>query len=469
VNKKKGKRKKMTCLFFVTSLVLRVFTLKKKSLRWIGKEIGGMGAGFDSNVFCMLFLFLGSTTVHTEHVRSFPTLFFSFFFAIILLFPQDHSLSQRMIEESFGSERKRLAFVKSVRQGLKGHNVTDHSLRFDLHLPLENGMCFRLLINKQSTQTLIFQSLDPRPSRIILKVFAIPSERTESRDELVVHNHDVEVAFLTLGELLVTADICPHFVLPIAWSINSRASLDSILPLEYNESKTDYMCLFAERADCSLHDLLKRKQLSEYALKNIIFQVILTLAILQDMFPSFRHNDLHCGNILIHVMVALNHFVHYEFFKQDYYSHVGTAPFRCLLWDAFFASVLKRDCKSFTTLVPSRTTISSDPLSKTVQNKYYDVHKFLDTLHGVLTCADTKTVYPDSVRRFVHEVIPEPLRGLNHNEKAKIRLFENEVTSASAVLGMDFFDEFRKHPNTTVFLKRYTYPLQTGKKPTGSS
>ena len=36
-----------------------------------------------------------------------------------------------------------------------------------------------------------------------------------------------------------------------------------------------------------------------YILTSLIFQVVYTLAGVHSKLPSFRHNDLHCSNVLI--------------------------------------------------------------------------------------------------------------------------------------------------------------------------
>ncbi len=48
----------------------------------------------------------------------------------------------------------------------------------------------------------------------------------------------------------------------------------------------------------SLRTLVKQTVLSVSAWKSIIWQVLFTLAMLNDKFPNFRHNDMHLGNIL---------------------------------------------------------------------------------------------------------------------------------------------------------------------------
>jgi len=45
-------------------------------------------------------------------------------------------------------------------------------------------------------------------------------------------------------------------------------------------------------SDCVLHDLWFRE---------ILFQIIYTVGLLQHCFPGFRHNDLKCDNVLLHV------------------------------------------------------------------------------------------------------------------------------------------------------------------------
>lgn len=82
--------------------------------------------------------------------------------------------------------------------------------------------------------------------------------------------------------------------------------------------------------------LLKNKTKLEY-IRNIIFQIVLTLSTLQYHIPGFKHNDLHDNNILIgkynfkdedkyikilknsNTKNKTNYYIHYKIFEQDYY------------------------------------------------------------------------------------------------------------------------------------------------------
>ena len=82
----------------------------------------------------------------------------------------------------------------------------------------------------------------------------------------------------------------------------------SYLPDQQEKS----LVYFAEWAEYgTLDDYFKLKKPSPTQFKALLFQVIYTLAVIQNAYPTWRHNDLHCENVLVQKVKKAN--IHYSF------------------------------------------------------------------------------------------------------------------------------------------------------------
>jgi len=68
----------------------------------------------------------------------------------------------------------------------------------------------------------------------------------------------------------------------------------------------------------SLRQLAKSRAISLKEWKSILWQMFYTLAVLDEEFPLFKHNDLHLGNVLIQNVTPGGHW-EYKFKKYTYY------------------------------------------------------------------------------------------------------------------------------------------------------
>ena len=87
---------------------------------------------------------------------------------------------------------------------------------------------------------------------------------------------------------------------PIAYSLFNCGKGNCVLYLEYIPGGT-------------LHSwLLKNRQyLTREHLRNIVFQILYTIKRLQEVYPSFRHNDLKLDNILVNDRASASGYVKY--------------------------------------------------------------------------------------------------------------------------------------------------------------
>ena len=118
-----------------------------------------------------------------------------------------------------------------------------------------------------------------------------------------------------------------------------------------------------------------RKNHQKFKLKHwrsIIFQFLSCLAVIQEKYPSFRHNDLKANNVLVHTIPKskTNNKFMYKINGQKYI--VPNIGFQIKLWDFDFACIPG---------VVDNSKVNDDWTDainiKPEKNRYYDVHYFL--------------------------------------------------------------------------------------------
>jgi hypothetical protein len=203
------------------------------------------------------------------------------------------------------------------------------------------------------------------------------------RDDSEVPHHDIEVVMLNLLSRLMSAKVSPHFVLPIGRQLISGHRANILTGRVLKDG--DYNLILSEHADTSLSCLVQQQSMTSFQLKALLFQVIYTLAAIQRIMPSFRHNDLHASNVLVQkfdgdqvLQLMPNACVEYELKGVKFYLPVKKCAMRALLWDFFYASSQSRK-----RLLPTRHAggVYSTP------NRYYDMHKLVDSIHYLMPAA----------------------------------------------------------------------------------
>ena len=92
----------------------------------------------------------------------------------------------------------------------------------------------------------------------------------------------------------------------------------------------------------TLKDFLKQQNVNKIRkfLPIIIFQLIYTLMVIQEKFPSFRHNDLHLGNILVDIVNKESKMVYQVNYKNKKYNFViPSYGFQIRIWDFDFSCI----------------------------------------------------------------------------------------------------------------------------------
>jgi len=183
--------------------------------------------------------------------------------------------------------------------------------------------------------------------------------------------------------------------LPIYKSINDK--------VEFNEIKNIFSVRIREH-------FFQSKNLKEYLKENkcdfrqLIFQVIHTLAIIQKEFPGFRHNNLSMENIIIYLKkkdVSKNTYIfgNYKWVIPDIGFDIKITNFEKATLPKYYGIKNQRD-----TDIPFINEL----------NPYFDLHTFMSSLvSNFLSDCDLET------KKFVDKILPFKLRGmyyLNKNE-----------------------------------------------------
>lgn len=164
--------------------------------------------------------------------------------------------------------------------------------------------------------------------------------------------------------------------------------------LKYNKSSI-YRVLFSEYANYgSLNNYLNNNELTNNDYLILFFQVISVFSFLEKYFPSFRHNDLHFGNILVK---KYNKPIVYRFSNDEIYQ-IKNPKFSIMLND-FDYSV----CHLISANVKFNDMFENN---KRYRNCYNDIHTFFNFVYTYLYNRLSK-----DLKEFVLYVIPSVIRG----------------------------------------------------------
>ena len=155
-------------------------------------------------------------------------------------------------------------------------------------------------------------------------------------------------------------------------------------------------------------DDTKMVTLTALRLKTLLFQILYTLATIQEVYPAFRHNDLHIGNILINIVVSNPDFyrndididklsyIKYNFLTQVFY--VPFFEFSTLLWDYDFSSI-----DGLVDNYKAKYSFNNIGISQ-YPNHYFDMHCCLNCIYNSL-----KVDIDSDSKQFILDCIPDKL------------------------------------------------------------
>lgn len=333
----------------------------------------------------------------------------------------------------------------------------------------------KLMYIKSGTTGHTFKGIIPMPDggelNFAVKVVAYPAKEGYGDPHDVKRPENAELLMLRALSHFVINDSTPHLVLPIttfdtditqftrlAKHVDSPKYDQFVKRYKNGEYHSHVSVLISEWVDGGdLMDYLRKhyKTLTLREWMVIFFQVIVTLAVIQDKFPGFRHNDLKPNNVLVQIIdephtrtsADLGYFI-YQINGYGYM--VPKTAVQVKLWDFDFACIPG---------VISNAKVDANWTSrlniKAVQNRYYDLHYFFNMLtkKGFLPQFFDAPEIPQEVKAFVRRVVPEHLSIFNKAEPDKSLVTERgrvliteEYTTPAALLETDpFFEKVRKY------------------------
>lgn len=274
--------------------------------------------------------------------------------------------------------------------------------------------------------------------------------------DIQLDNSLIDIGYMILfNDELLKTNVCPNipYIYHYIMNLDNKSKCLSNIPFKKikksNEIK-DYshvvFCEYYPEQDIDVWDAENELTIDHW--KSIIFQVIITLAILQDKY-QFMHNDLHPGNILIDNVLPDTYFG-YSFKGKKYY--VKNLGFIAKLWDFEFANIFNENYAEYKNVI--------DYID---YNEAYDIHVFLK---GLLQIED----FPQDLVHFIESLYPECLlynegtKEVNTNNKTIYlkhglltddALAEFKLPTPKELLEHKFFEEYQNatfiHKNQFVY------------------
>ena len=297
-----------------------------------------------------------------------------------------------------------------------------------------------------------------------VKVVAYPKKEKYGDLNDVRRPENAEIMMIRLLSYFVVRKQTPHIVLPIGTFYTNITPFINLIEGNYvdNDNKR-YQEFIDKYKNGEYHDIVSilisewanRGDLLEFIKKNykefttlhwkvIFFQIISVLAVIQSKFPSFRHNDMKANNILIHKIGQRGTIFSYIVCKKKYF--VPNIGYQTKLWDFDFACIpgIVENAK-----VSIKWT--DDINVKPVQNRYYDMHYFFNTLikKGFFPELIEDPSISKEIKDFINRIVPPKYqKGDLVTNKGRI-LANDEYLIPDNVLRTDpLFEEFRNYkPN----------------------
>ena len=317
----------------------------------------------------------------------------------------------------------------------------------------------KLLYIKSGSTGHTFKGIYPPPNfdenpNYAVKIVAYPRKENYGDIFNVKRPENAELVMIKLLSYFIRTKQTPHIILPMT-TFNTSIKPFISLPKDniVNNKKFDQFVkrykkgeyydnvsvLISEWANSGdLLDFIKKnyKELNTKHWRGIFYQVLSVLAIIQNKYPGFRHNDLKANNLLVHKIPIskTNNKFKYKINGQVYI--VPNIGFQIKLWDFDFACIpgivdnnkVEADWTKKINVVPE-------------QHRYYDVHYFFNTLtkKGFFPLFWTDESISNKVKDFVKRVIPDNLtKGKNVTERGRL-LSKEEFMTPDYILKNDPF------------------------------
>ena len=293
-----------------------------------------------------------------------------------------------------------------------------------------------------------------------IKIVAYPKKENYGTMYNIKRPENAELLMLKILSAFVINKQTPHIILPIATfnikispfvdkSVSNMISNEKYNKFverynkgEFNETASVLISEWANGGDLLDYIRNNYETMSVKVWKVLFFQIILTLAVIQSRYPSFRHNDLKANNILIHHTKDTGKLYKYTINGIIYI--IPSINLDVKIIDFDFSCI--RD-------VVENNKVNAEWTNKinisSSSNRYYDIHYFLNTLcsKGFFPKFLEKGVIPEQIQEFVRRVVPDKYSSKNKNNNLTDRgrlLTNEEYTTPEKILRYDkLFEKFR--------------------------
>lgn len=294
-----------------------------------------------------------------------------------------------------------------------------------------------------------------------VKVVAYPKKEKYGDLNDIRRPENAELMMIRLLSYFVVKKQTPHIVLPIGTFYTNITPFINLIEGNYVDKTNKRYQEFIEKykkgeyydtVSILISEWANRGDLLEFIKKNyrefttihwkvIFFQIISVLSVIQSKFPAFRHNDLKANNILIHKIANRGTTFSYLVRKKQYF--VPNIGYQIKLWDFDFASIPG---------IVENAKVNADWTNeinvKPVQNRYYDMHYFFNTLikKGFFPELMEDPTISQEIKNFVNRIVPAKFQDGDLVTKRGRVLTNDEYLLPDDVLKTDpFFEEFRNY------------------------
>jgi hypothetical protein len=306
--------------------------------------------------------------------------------------------------------------------------------------------------------------------KFAMKVVAYPIKEKYGDLYDIRRPENAELAIIKILSWFVSTKQTPHIVLPIGtFNIDLRKFVEMAKEKIKNNERFDKFIkrcdnnefypiasvLVGEWADGGdLLEFLKQhyKKMGLVHWKVLFYQIFSALAIIQEKYPAFRHNDLKANNILVNLISTKNKGI-LKYHLRNQYFIVPNVGFSVKIWDFDFACIpgIADNAK-----VSAKWTKEINVRPK--KNRYYDIHYFFNTLtkKAFFPKIMTSEHVPQEVKDFIRRIVPEKyVSGRYVAEKGRI-LKDDEYIIPVDVLNKDeFFADLRYTDEQTKILYKH--------------
>jgi hypothetical protein len=323
----------------------------------------------------------------------------------------------------------------------------------------------KLLYIKSGSTGHTFKGVHPLPNNenkpnYALKVVAYPRKENYGDMFNIKRPENAELLMIRLLSQFVKKKQTPHIILPITTfntSIKPFVSLpkDNIVNNkkfdqfvkrykkgEYYDNVSVLISEWANSGDLLDYIKANYKTMQVKHWRTVLFQILSVLAIIQNKYPSFRHNDMKANNLLVHKIQVCktNNKFKYKINGQVYI--VLNIGIQLKLWDFDFACIPG---------IVDNSKVEAEWTNKInikpEQNRYYDIHYFLNTFtkKGFFPEFWTDEAIPQKIRDFVTRVVPEKyMNGSEVTERGRI-LSNVEYMTPDSILKNDPLFKVMRH------------------------